>query len=148
MAPRAAPLPRAGYTEFMSADPSAVASAFVAAINSQDLHALAALLHPEHRFVDAEGAVFAGREPMLHGWAAYFNWFPEYTIVVEHSLATEAHVALFGTATGSGVDNAFMQRSESWSVPAAWLAEVRDGQVYEWRVYCDVRPQLAALSGK
>lgn len=132
----------------MSVDSSAVVAALVKAINMQDLDTIGALLHPEHRFIDAEGAVFAGRETMLQGWAAYFNWFPEYTIAVELRLAQDRHVALFGSASGTCVDDAFRQSPVAWSVPAAWLAEVRDGLVYEWRVYCDVRPQVAALGSR
>jgi hypothetical protein len=130
----------------MSVDPSSVVSRLVAAINSQNLESLEALLHPEHRFIDAKGSVFAGRDTMLQGWAAYFNWFPQYTITVELSLTQGEHVVLIGSAAGTTVDDAFRQQAASWTVPAAWLAEVREGQIYEWRVFCDVRPQLEALS--
>jgi len=33
----------------------------------------------------------------------------------------------------------------TWRVPGAWLAVVRDGQVAEWRTYCDLEPIFRSL---
>jgi hypothetical protein len=45
-------------------------------------------------------------------------------------------VALFGEAGGNyKVEDRVLP--ESWSVTAAWLAEVEDGKVKKWSVYCD-----------
>jgi hypothetical protein len=134
----------------MAASTLDIALAFVAAINSHDLESLAALMHAEHRFIDAEGNLVAGREVMRAGWAGYLGLFPDYAIAVEQTFAEGNRAALFGRASGSRAGQPASTGGQdagarSWSCTAAWLAEVRDDLVYEWRVYCDVRPQLTAM---
>ena len=56
----------------MDDSPLAVAQAFVQAINHQDVDSIAALMTPDHKFIDSLGNVVRGREAMRAGWAAYF----------------------------------------------------------------------------
>ena len=53
---------------------------FAARINAGEAAGLAALMTEDHRFVDATGAVHAGRETMTAGWRQYFGMFPDYRI--------------------------------------------------------------------
>ncbi len=117
---------------------------FVARINDRDVAGLTELMTDDHRFVDATGAVHAGRDLMRKGWEEYFSSFPDYHIEVEDVIGAGPLVALFGwargTARGLGASS-----GAAWRIPAAWRAEVRERGLAEWRVYCDVEPMLRSL---
>jgi len=36
----------------------------------------------DHTFIDAHGNQASGREKMIVGWRAYFEWFPDYFIEI------------------------------------------------------------------
>jgi len=113
-----------------------VAEAFVRAINAEDVTALRGLMTDDHTFVDALGNRFSGAETMVGGWRHFFQAYPEYRIEVRQRFADGAKVGLFGHASGKWrVDGAVTARS--WGVAAAWLAEVEDGRVKTWSVFCD-----------
>lgn len=117
-----------------------VALAFVAKINAHDVDGLVALLTPDHLFVDALGNSFRGAEQMRQGWKAYFGWFPDYAIEVTDEFDRGELVAMFGKARGTFAVNGKLLRENSWEIPAAWRAVVKNGRVAEWRVYCDNDP--------
>jgi ketosteroid isomerase-like protein len=125
--------------------PLDVALAFVAAINSRDPDAVAALMTDDHRFIDAEGNAVVGRAAMRAGWQVYFAWFPDYELEVEQVASEGTTTALFGYASGTPTREGQPAPDLRFSVPAAWLAVVEGGLVAEWRVYCDVRPMVSAL---
>ena len=116
--------------------PSEAALAFIAAINSGDAKAVHALMTEDHTFTDARGNSFSGAEKMLSGWQHFFHAYPDYRINIKHSFADGNKVALFGDAEGGWrVDNAVL--SQRWKVSAAWLAEVENGKIRNWSVFCD-----------
>lgn len=120
----------------MPAAPFEVATAFVAAINAGDRPALRALMTEDHTFTDALGTRLSGADKMAAGWEYFLHAYPEYWIRVDHILAVGNHVALFGRAGGK------WRRDDqvlpgSWSVAAAWLAEIEAGRVRRWSVFCD-----------
>lgn len=135
----------------MPDSPLDVVSAFVSAINKEDLAAMRAAMTDDHTFTDALGRSFSGAEPMIAGWKQFFDAYPGYSIHFDAAFAEEFRVALFGKASGMWkVEDPV--RSESWSVPAAWLAELEDGKVKKWSVFCDThwatpRVQDAASAG-
>lgn len=118
-------------------DPSLeIAQAFVDAINRADPAALRALMTEDHTFTDALGRSFSGAEQMTAGWRYFFEAFPEYWIRVDTAFADGARVALFGEAGGKWrVDGQVLD--QTWTVRAAWLAEINDSKVKTWTVYCD-----------
>ena len=122
--------------ETLPADPVATVRQFVACINAGDV--AAALMTEDHRFLDATGAIHAGREAMIQGWRHYFEGFPDYRIEMEDAIAQENHVALFGWASGSFQGNP----ERAWRIPGAWRAVVSDGRIAEWRVYADIEPMV------
>jgi len=130
----------------MPATPLDVASAFVKAVNQEDLAALRDAMTEDHTFTDALGRSFSGAEKMIEGWRHFFDAYPRYWIRVDSAFADGSRVALFGEAGGKWkVDGIVLP--QSWTVAAAWLAEVRDGKVSRWAVYCDtgwVNPPGAA----
>ena len=99
----------------MPADVEALqlANEFIAAINARDVKRLARLMTKDHTFVDATGAVHAGRETMTVSWKTYFEKFPKYTIEVETALAKNGVVAAFGWVSGSAPADARTGRSRS-----------------------------------
>jgi ketosteroid isomerase-like protein len=117
-----------------------VAMAFVAKINAHDVDGLVALMTPDHVFVDALNNSFRGAEQMRQGWKFYFGMFPDYAIEVTDEFNRGDLVAMFGKARGTFAVNGKSPRENSWEIPAAWKAVVKEGRVAEWRVYCDNDP--------
>jgi ketosteroid isomerase-like protein len=114
-----------------------VALSFVAKINAHDVEGLAALMSPDHAFIDGLGTVTRGADRMRRAWQGYFAWFPDYSIEVTQHFSRGGDIALFGTARGTFAVNGRLEEQDSWQVPAAWRAVIRDGRVTEWQVYCD-----------
>ena len=115
---------------------TAISDAFVAAINSENLTQLRALMTDDHTFTDAKGNSFSGADMMLAGWRGFFNAYPNYQIRVDHRFANGNEIALFGEATGSWRLNEIIL-PQSWKVSAAWMAEVDDQKIKKWTVFCD-----------
>jgi len=112
------------------------ALAFVAAINAADLNALRTLMSDDHTFTDARGNRFSGAATMLSGWQHFLHTYPYYQITIQQTFRTDSLVALFGHASGKWrVDDRILP--QSWTVSAAWLAEVTANQVRSWTVFCD-----------
>jgi ketosteroid isomerase-like protein len=117
-----------------------IALDFVAKINAHDVDGLVALMTPDHVFIDGLGTAFRGAEQMRAGWKSYLAWFPDYAIEVTEQFSRGDSVALFGKARGTYAANGKLPRENSWEVPAAWRAAVKNGRVAEWQVYCDNEP--------
>ena len=111
---------------------------FVAAINRGDVAAIAALLAPDHVFVDALGNRVQGAAAMEAGWRGYLAMCPDYWIRHDHVLAEGEMVLAVGEAGGT-VD------AQPWRTPAAWKAVNRNRRVAEWRVFADNKPVYEIL---
>ena len=120
----------------MPTSPLDVVNLFVTAINNEDVAAMRAVMTDDHTFTDALGKSFSGAEAMIAGWKQFFDAYPGYTIQFDEAVVEGFRVALFGRASGMW-KVADPLRSETWSVPAAWLAEIEGGKVKSWTVYCD-----------
>jgi ketosteroid isomerase-like protein len=120
--------------------PAEIARELIARINSHDVEALAALLTPDHRFVDSLGTVVEGRETLRAGWRQYLAMVPDYRIDVEVLLSEGPLVLLAGTAGGTYVRGGTLEARNAWSTPAAFRAVIRGGQVAQWQVYADNEP--------
>ena len=125
--------------------PEEVVRRFMAAINARDLEGVLALMTDDHRFTDAAGASIAGREPLRAAWQGYFGWFPNYEITADEVFSRGQAVAVFGRAGGTFAPGVGSVAENTWRLPAAWLAEVRDGRIAHWRVYCDTEPVWAIM---
>jgi ketosteroid isomerase-like protein len=115
-----------------------VVAVFIECINAHDVPALTACLTEDHRFIDSLGTVFSTRDTLRQGWAGYFALVSDYRVTVDESAVGKGSLILVGTAAGKS-------GGVSWSVPAAWRAVVRDGQIAEWQVYADNEPFRASL---
>jgi ketosteroid isomerase-like protein len=125
----------------MKDSPEHVARAFVAAISRQNVDELAALMTPDHKFIDSLGNVVEGGEKMRAGWAGYFKMVPDYSIAVDECFCDGAVVVLLGLAEGTFAPEGDLQRENRWRTPVALRANVTDdGLIAEWRVYADNEP--------
>jgi hypothetical protein len=108
---------------------------FITRINAHDVVGLGELMSGDHRFIDAHGNEVAGKDKMVPGWRGYFEWFPDYYIEVTDVFEEGDNFALFGFAGGSFKG----KETESWRLPAAWKAIVKEGHVNLWQVYADTK---------
>jgi ketosteroid isomerase-like protein len=112
---------------------------FVAAINAHDVAAIAALLTPDHLFMDSLGNRVSVAAAMTAGWRGYFDMCADYSIAVDRAMAEGDTVLAAGSAGGT-IDGA------AWRIPAAWQAVIHDGRVREWRVFADNKPVYEILA--
>jgi ketosteroid isomerase-like protein len=119
-------------------EPIAVVRQFIDAINGGDVESIGVLMTEDHRFTDAAGNVYGGRENMVQGWGQYLSTFPDYHIEIEDIRGSGAAVAVFGYASGSA-------NGKPWRISSAFRALVRNAQVAEWRVYADIEPMLRSM---
>lgn len=120
--------------------------AFVAAINSGQADAVAALMTDDHLFVDSLGNCMEGRETMREGWTSYFQLFPDYRIEVDEIFASNAAAMLHGQASGTLHRDGVAVANAAWQIPVAWRAEVDGGKVRVWQVFADNSPIHDLLS--
>jgi ketosteroid isomerase-like protein len=112
---------------------------FVEAINRHDAKTVAALMTVDHLFVDSLGHVVLGASATEAGWMGYFSMCPDYWIRIETMMDKAGGVLAIGEAGGT-IDG------QSWRIPAAWKAVVRDDRVAEWRVFADNKPVYEILA--
>ena len=112
---------------------------FVAAINQQNVAAIAELLTQDHLFVDALGNTVRDAGSMETGWRGYFTMCPDYSIRVDYVMSDGQTVLAAGEAGGT-ID------ATAWRTPAAWKAVVSEGAVAEWRVFADNKPVYEILA--
>ncbi len=115
---------------------------FIDCINAHDVDGLGQLMNNDHVFVDAHGNEVVGKDKMTAGWRGYFEWFPDYYIEVTEVFEKGGTFALFGFAGGSFKGN----EAESWRLPAAWKAVVKDGRVARWQVLADTKIPFEIIS--
>ena len=108
---------------------------FIDRINARDAEGLGELMSDDHVFIDAHGNQVSGRDKMIPGWGGYFAWFPDYHVEVTEIFEEGDKLALFGFAGGSFQG----KQTETWLLPAAWKAEVKDGCVTLWQVFADTK---------
>jgi len=109
--------------------------AFIDRINAHDVEGLGALMSDDHTFIDAHGNQVNGKQKMIAGWRAYFQWFPDYYIEVADIFEDDRKFGMFGFAGGSFQGKA----NASWRLPAAWRAAVKEGRLSLWQVYADTK---------
>ena len=129
----------------MSDATEALVRSFVERINAHDPEGLLALCSSDHTFIDSLGNHLAGNQNLLHAWRGYFTLFPDYRIEITTLLNAGLYVAAFGTASGT-LAGASDTSHSYWSIPAAWLATIKDGRVSTWQVYADNTPVYEIVS--
>jgi ketosteroid isomerase-like protein len=112
-----------------------ILQSFIDCINAHDVEGLAEILSDDHTFIDAHANEVVGKEKMIAGWRGYFEWFPDYYIEVTDVFEDGDTFAMFGFAGGSFKG----KESESWRIPAAWKAIVKNDRVALWQVFADTK---------
>ncbi len=123
---------------------------FVERVNAHDLDGMAALLSPDHRFLDSLGTEARGRETLRQGWREYFRMVPDYQVEVERSFSDGPDVILVGVARGTYTADGRLSKVNAWATPAAWRARIGGALLEEWQVYADnepIRRCIARASG-
>jgi ketosteroid isomerase-like protein len=128
-------------------DPIAVAHRFVERINAHDVDSMLALMSADHSLIDSLGAATQGEVKLRSAWAGYFRMVPDYSIVVERTLAQGNDVVLLGTARGTYTPDGVLLAANAWETPVALHARVHDGHVRTWRVYADNEPIRERMRG-
>jgi ketosteroid isomerase-like protein len=119
-------------------DPESVVVRFNEGINGRDLDVLGRLMSDDHVFIDSVGGRVDGRQPCLAAWRGFFSAYPDYRNEFESMvLASSGMVAVTGRSVCS---------EPALDGPALWTAKIREGRVYEWRVYEDT-PETRARIG-
>jgi ketosteroid isomerase-like protein len=132
--------------ESIAGSPESVAHDFLRAINRQDVDATAALMSPDHRFIDSLGNVVEGQEKMREGWAAYFRMVPDYAVAIEETYSQGPVVLMLGVAQGTFTRNGQLLPENRWHTPIAIRVHVAESEVTEWRVYADNEPIRKAMA--
>lgn len=112
---------------------------WLASINNHDVAALTGLMAEDFLFVDSLGNQVRGAKSMESGWRGYFAFCPDYW-VREDVMLSEGDTALLTGEAGGTLDG------QTWRVPAAWRAVIRDGHLVEWRVFADNKPVYDILA--
>jgi len=109
-------------------DPKQVVMQFNECINNQDIERLADLMADNYVFIDSSDDVYARKENQVHGWASFFDRFPDYTNHFSIIDSRGNRVFVIGHSTCS---------HEPLDGPALWTARIENDLVAEWRVYLD-----------
>jgi ketosteroid isomerase-like protein len=119
---------------------------FIRAINSHEIATLTNLMTTDHEFVDSLGVVAAGRDQMRQAWIAYFFMIPDYRIDVAGIFSLGTSVVVTGKASGTVAVRGELPSANTWEIPMAAQAEVRDGRVARWQVFADNEPVRQILN--
>jgi ketosteroid isomerase-like protein len=130
-------------------NPIEVVLKFETLINARNAEALCTLFTSDAVFIDSLGNRIEGAR-MQPAWEAYFKMVPDYSISHSEIFANGESVALFGSAQGTfsrgGQINAGQSNKDnSFTMPAAWHALVRDGKIALWQVFADNEPIRAIM---
>jgi len=112
---------------------------WISAINDHDVTRIASLMTPDSVFVDSLGNRVESARTIEAGWRSYFAICPDYWIRAESSIS-EGDTTLISGEAGGTIDG------ETWGIPAAWKAVIRDGLMLEWRVFADNKPVYEILA--
>ncbi len=121
-------------------NPRDTALAFVEAINSHSVGAIAEMISDNHTLVDSLGTVVAGREEIRKAWIGYFYLVPDFSISCDRVLEEGDTVAIFGTADGTCRVGSRVDPSNHWSIPASWLVSIEGNKVVRWQIFADNEP--------
>lgn len=125
----------------MPSKPVQVTLDFVDKINQGNVDGLAALLAPDHAFMDLAGEVETGKQNLAAAWGDYLSTYPNYHIYIRQLFENENDVILIGHTTGSHLD--LPDEEEFHDEAVIWVATVEDGLLSAWKLYNDtVETQL------
>jgi ketosteroid isomerase-like protein len=126
--------------------PADTVLAFIQAINRHEIGVLTNLMTQDFEFVDSLGVRESGRDQMRQAWIAYFFMIPDYRIEVAGVFSEGTSVVVTGKASGTVAVSGELPSANTWEIPIAAQAEVRDGRVARWQVFADNEPVRQILN--
>jgi len=114
-------------------------------INAGNAEAICALMTAEGEFIDSLDNRISGAAKLQAAWEGYFKMVPDYSISYAEIFANGNTVAVFGWAQGTFSKDGQLKKENSWRMPAAWRAMVKDGKISVWQVYADNEPIRAIM---
>jgi 3-methyladenine DNA glycosylase AlkD len=119
----------------MLTQPVRIVLDFVEQINTGNAAGVAALLAPDHTFVDLAGDSEQGRDRIAAGWRDYLAQYANYHIYLRRIVQLTEGLALIGQTTGSHLQIPDDQEFNDEGV--IWFAKVKDGLLSTWQLYTD-----------
>lgn len=119
---------------------------FVQYINGHNIGGITTMMTEDHKFIDSLGAEIKGRSAMRNAWIGYFVMIPDYAILIQETFSRDDVILLLGKARGTCSIEGKLLPENSWELPLALRAVVREGQIAEWQVYADNEPVRAILN--
>ena len=110
---------------------------FVDAINKHDIDEMVTLLAKEFIYIDSSGEQFEGIEENCKNWNEYFRYIPDYSLDVDDYFQKEDLIVLVGSASGTYCPGSEYLEENSWKVPKAWKAIVKDSKLVYWQIFAD-----------
>jgi len=126
-------------------DPIEVVQKFEEAINARNTEAICALMTADGEFIDSLGNRIQGQAKLRAAWDGYFKMVPDYSISHSEIFTNGNTVAVFGSAQGTFSKDGEIKKENSWRMPAAWRAVVKEGKIAVWQVYADNEPIRAIM---
>jgi len=94
---------------------------FVGRINAHDVEGILDLLAEDYRFINSAGDTFRGNSFMRATWRAHFAQYPDFHIDVEHVLADDGAVGIFGVARGTySKEGEILEETTGKCPPLSW----------------------------
>ncbi|MBG0786863.1 MAG: DNA alkylation repair protein, partial [Anaerolineaceae bacterium] len=128
----------------MLPEPVKVVLDFVQQVNQNNAEGLAALLAPDHTFVDLAGESEQGFERIAAGWRDYLAQYPQYRLYIRRIVLLPIGVVLIGQTTGSHLQIPDEQEFNDEGV--IWLATVENGLLKTWQLFMDTVENANALN--
>ena len=110
---------------------------YLTAINAANVDKICSLITPDHVFTDSQNNRMTGSDNMRRAWAGYFALFPDYHIEIQETFVNENVICMLGYASGTYQNRKDSENSNSWRIPAAWKAILKDNKISHWQVYAD-----------
>ena len=120
----------------------AITVELIESINRHDVLSILNAYTNDHIFTDSLGKTVSGVGNLERAWQGYFQIFPDYRMEIDTIAAAGGTVLMADFASGSK-----RGAGAPWRIPAAWRAEVRNGQVSAWQVYADTGPVQELMKG-
>jgi ketosteroid isomerase-like protein len=110
---------------------------YVACLNARDLDGVAALLHPECRFIDSHGDWIEGREAIIAATRHFFAIEHRFRLTLETIVEHDGEILLRGKADAE---------REEFRQDALWKARIEDGAILCWQSFGpQSAPRLARI---
>lgn len=111
--------------------------AFIEKINTHDVEGILGLMADDYTFVNSSGDRFQGQDFMRETWTSQFAQHPDFKIRIQHIVADDQGVGIFGVAEGTYSPDGRLREDNHWEVPAAFLGLARGGKMTHWQVFSD-----------